>query len=278
MKTALIVEGGGMRGIFAAGVLEAFLEQGFDPFDGYIGVSSGACLLSSFVAGQPGRNRRILVDQMRRPPFISGRKFLRGGHYMDLDWLWESFIREDPLDVPAAVAHDGEFLITVTDCDTGKPAHLTPDLDTCYEMLKASSALPVLYRGGVSLAGRTYVDGGVTDPIPAREAARRGAEEIVVIRSQPRSFPGPDERECRLSAALFLRNQPLHAAMRARPERYRQAVAFIRQPARGVRVHEIAPPEPLQTGRTGQDISALDADYDLGLALGRAFMRSHTND
>src|SRR5512135_324999 len=97
-KRALVVEGGGMRGIFSAGVLDAFLEQDFDPFDIYIGVSAGACNLSSQVAGQYRRNFRIYTNQMVRPEFISVGKFLRGGHYMDLDWLWETFQRVDPLD------------------------------------------------------------------------------------------------------------------------------------------------------------------------------------
>ena len=85
---ALVVEGGGMRGAFSAGVLDVFLEAGFNPFSVYGGASGGAMNLSSFLSGQHGRNFRIYRDICTCPEFISMVKYLRGGHWVDLDWLW----------------------------------------------------------------------------------------------------------------------------------------------------------------------------------------------
>ncbi|HQC20035.1 MAG TPA: patatin-like phospholipase family protein [Smithella sp.] len=91
-KKALVVEGGGMRGVFAAGVLNAFGSAGFDPFDMYLGVSAGACNLASHLAGQNDRNFDIIERYSIDGRFINWGRFLRGGHLMDLDWLWEQTI------------------------------------------------------------------------------------------------------------------------------------------------------------------------------------------
>ncbi|MCL4468481.1 MAG: patatin-like phospholipase family protein, partial [Deltaproteobacteria bacterium] len=96
VKSALVVEGGGMRGMFTAGVLHAFGSAGFDPFDLYIGVSAGACNLASHLAGQNNRNYDINVNLSTTRDFINGWRFLRGGHFMDIDWLWDASMKEYP--------------------------------------------------------------------------------------------------------------------------------------------------------------------------------------
>ena len=95
----LLVEGGAMRGIFTTGVLDGFLEARFNPFDLFIGVSSGAANLAAYLAEMPKRNFRIYTDYSLRPEFISFKRFIRGGHLMDLDWLWEKTIAEIRLDL-----------------------------------------------------------------------------------------------------------------------------------------------------------------------------------
>src|SRR3954470_7287265 len=114
MGSAIVVEGGAMRGIFAAGVLDVFHEQGFDPFDLAVGSSAGACNLSSHLAGQHGRNRRCYLTQMRRREFADIRRFFRGGHWLDIDYLWHAFGREDPLDVMAAASHRTQLVVGTT--------------------------------------------------------------------------------------------------------------------------------------------------------------------
>ncbi len=98
-KSALVVEGGGMRSIFAAGVLHAFGKAGFDPFDLYIGVSAGACHLASHLAGQNNRNFDITLQYSLKSDFINIKRFLSGGHLMDLDWLWKQTITNYRLDL-----------------------------------------------------------------------------------------------------------------------------------------------------------------------------------
>ena len=258
-----------MRGIFAAGALDVFLEQGFQPFDLVLGVSVGASNALSFLAGQHGRTRRCFLDQMSRPEFIDPWRAVRGGHVLDLDWLWDAIEREDPLDRRAAAACGIEYALVATSVRTGEPRYLTPSADDMLEALKASCALPLLYRKTVTLHGEQYVDGGLSDPIPVREAYRRGARTIVVIRSRAAHFI-KKARIANSFGAWAMRREPgLVKACRGAAAVYRDAVSFMSKPPPDCHVIQVAPSAALATGRTSRDRSGLERDYALGRALGR---------
>lgn len=269
VRTALVVEGGGMRGIFAAGVLDTFLEDGFDPFDAYVGVSAGACNLSSHLAGQYMRNFRCYTDYMRRREFMSFSKFLRGGHFLDLDWFWEHGRQVDPLHVVAACRKP--FYIVATDAMEGVPVYRPADPGTLLQVLKASSALPLLYRTTVVIDGRPFVDGGLADPLPVAFAVQQGARRIMVIRSRPCGYVKRNLMESTLGAWLFRTNSHLRSRFLDKNQRYNQAVAFIRNPPAGVDILEICP-ATLRSSRTTRDLAALQSDYLEGRRLGKAAM------
>jgi len=266
--TAIVVEGGAMRGIYAAGVLDVFLERDFHPFELAIGASAGACNLASHLAGQHGRNRRCYTTQMSRTEFVDPRRFFRGGHWIDIDYLWDAFAREDPLDAPAAAAHPTKLVVAATSVETGDPIYFEPTADSLIEVLRASSAVPVLFRKTVEIDGKRFVDGGVSAPIPVEEAYRRGARTILVIRSRPERFGGPSRVESVL-ASLALRAQPgLARAFRVYRDRYAQSVAFLRRPPADCTILEVVPSRHLRTGRTTRDPRALAEDYAAGRAAG----------
>ena len=274
MKTVLVAEGGGMRGIFGAGVLDAFHLAGFDPFDMYVGVSAGACNLSSFIAGQFERNYRLYTNIMVRPDFISWKKFLRGGHFMDLDWFWDTFKQEDPMDLKAAINHmqNKTFLVVCTVLATGQAVYLEPTAENWLDLLKASCAIPLLYRSSRHINGETLLDGGVVDPIPVAEAYRRGARKIVVIRSQPAAYVKKSSWEARIVSLFFHRQTNFVDAIQKRAERYMQAIKFMNQPPKDATIIQVIPPHTLQTRRTSQDLDALKADYAMGLKQGELAM------
>jgi predicted patatin/cPLA2 family phospholipase len=266
---ALIAEGGAMRGIFGAGALDVFLEQRFFPFDLALGVSVGASNVLSFLARQHGRTRRCFLDQMSRPEFIDPWRGVRGGHWLDLDWLWEAIEREDPLDRRAAAACGIEYALVATSVRTGAPRYLAPKADDMLEALKASCALPLLYRRTVSLDGEEFVDGGLSDPIPVREAYRRGARTLIVLRSRAAHFV-KNARVTNRIGAWAMRGEPgLAKACRNAAAVYRDAVEFMSHPPADCRVIQVAPAAALATGRTSRDRAALQRDYALGRALGR---------
>ncbi len=272
-RTALVVEGGGMRGIFAAGVLDLFMEKKFDPFDLYIGVSAGACNLASHLAGQHRRNFRIYTRLMTRPDFISMKKFLRGGHMMDLDYLWDVIEVEDPLAVKDIFRlRKKDYIVVATDIESGTPVYINPDAENCNTCLKASSAVPFLYRGNLEVNSVRCVDGGVTDPIPAREAYLRGARNIVVVRTRPGAFRKKKGMENYLSSFATRRWPKLSRAVKSQADTYSRCVDFILDPPRDAAICQIAPEGPLKTGRTTQKVELLLADYDTGRRAGEAFM------
>jgi predicted patatin/cPLA2 family phospholipase len=267
VTSAVVVEGGAMRGIFAAGVLDVFLERDFHPFDFAIGSSAGACNLSSHLAGQHGRNRRCYLTQMRRPEFVDARRFLRGGHWLDIDYLWDAFDREDPLDVTAATSHRTKLVVATTTVATGDARFFEPTAANLSEVLRASSAVPVLFRRVVELDGSFYADGGVAAPIPVEEAYRRGARRIAVVRSRPDRFPGPSRVECMLAASMLRKHPGLARAFLRYRERYARASAFIAAPPRGCTIVHITP-ATLKTTRTTRDPQVLEADYAQGRRAG----------
>jgi predicted patatin/cPLA2 family phospholipase len=273
-RVALVVEGGAMRGIFAAGVLDVFMEERFRPFDLAMGVSVGASNLLSYLAGQHGRARRCFLDQMSRPQFIDPWRMLRGGHWMDLDWLWDTITREDPLDCEAAAASGVEYALVATCTLTGEARYLTPRAKHMLEALKASCALPVLYRRPVRFGFDALVDGGISDPLPVREAYRRGARTIVVIRSRAADFVKRDRLTNHLGAWTMRRTRGIAMACRTAARHYRDAVAFIQSPPEDCDVIQVAPPTALATGRTSRDRGSLEHDYVLGRSLGREAIES----
>lgn len=255
-----------MRGIFSAGVLDVLLERGIN-FDLAIGTSAGAANLASFVSKQHERNLRSYVDIMTRPELFSVRRALAGGHYMDLDWLWDRFAAENPLD-EGAIAQNPTQLVSVATCaTTSEPLYFEHRPPNVHVEVKAGCALPLLYRGPVMLQGKSVVDGGLSDAIPAAEAYRRGARRIVVVRSRPANVTKDKSALDPLMGLLF-RGQPAIAhAMRQTATRYQQAVAFIANPPPDAQLIQLAPELPLRTGRTTQDTGALHADYQLGRTM-----------
>lgn len=273
--TALVVEGGGMRGIFTAGVLDVFMEKGFDPFDIYLGVSAGACNLASHLAGQHRRNYRIYTEIMTRPQFINKSKFIRGGHLMDLDYLWETIDVEDPLDVEQLfMRKKNNFIIVATALETGAPVYIQPKPRNCNISLKASSAVPLLYRGFLEVDSARCVDGGVSDPIPAREAYRRGARNIVVLRTRPAEYRKKKGIENYISSLATRKWPKLSAAAYNQADTYSRCVGYVLEPPADATIIQIAPTKPLRSGRTTREMELLLADYETGRKLGERFVNA----
>ena len=266
-NTALIVEGGALRGVFSTGLLDGFLEARFNPFDLYIGVSSGASNLAAYLAGMIGRNRKIYLDYSLRPEFLSVTRFLRGGHLMDLDWLWETTIREIRLDLATIYAKGKPFIAVLTDVQTGEAVYKLTSAGDLEHVLKASSSMPLFYRDYPSVDGRRVTDGGVADSLSVGEAIRRGARRIMVIRSQQKDYQkrnGPFE----LIMRWYVGRYPmLQEAMENRAERYNAAVALIRKPPEGVSVIEMCPPGDFRVSRFSRDYRVLQEGYEQGRAL-----------
>jgi len=278
MNNAIVVEGGGMRGIFAAGILDAFMDQNFFPFDLSVGVSAGACNLSSHLAGQYQRNLRVYTKLMTDEEFVSFKKYFKGGHLMDIDWLWNAMDQREPLDVEAVInnitSKNHELRIVATSMKTGGPLYLRPDKDTIETMCKGSSAVPALYRGSVEVGEYGEVlDGGMSDAIPVNYAVNRGAKKILVLRSRSADYIKKEGFEKKISSLIYRKYPSLLEALDNKSHNYMAALDTINDTESGVLIHQITP-EKMKTGRTTQDIEIIMGDYKEGYKAGEEFLNS----
>jgi predicted patatin/cPLA2 family phospholipase len=272
--TALVVEGGAMRSVFSAGLLDGFLEQQFNPFDFYIGVSAGANNLVAYLAGTPRKSLKIYVDFALRKEFINYLRFIRGGHLLDLDWLAKATYARSHIDVDAVFRHARPLYVGVTDVATGKAKFIKATPDNLLNAIKASTALPVFYRGFPEVNGRPMTDGGVAEGIPVAEAIRRGAKHIMVVRSHHARYLKQDTLQHRYIRWKTRQYPALTATMRNRVAIHADSIALIQNPPPEVTIVEICPPENFTIGRFHRNREHLLQGYQSGMqAAGDAITR-----
>jgi len=231
--TALVLEGGGMRGVYTAGVLDSFLDQGLF-FDYVIGVSAGASHALSYISRQKGRARRVNVDYCRRSDYMGLRCLLRERSFFGMRLIFEEIPhRLDPFDYGSFTRNVGHCQAVVTNLQTGDADYL-PMLspDSILSVVRASCSLPYV-SPPVYIDGVPYLDGGVSDSIPVRRAFADGCARAVVVLTQPRGYrkrdPGEKARSrVSVSARLFYRGYPEFAeSLSARNARYNESLDLV---------------------------------------------------
>lgn len=209
-KTGLVVEGGGMKCAYSAGVLDVFLDNKIT-FDYGIGVSAGAACLASFEAGQRDRNLRFYTEHIDSPEYFGMKSLVKTGNLFGLDYIYSTLTNstgDDPLDFPVMRDNPMEYYAVATCAETGKPVYFSKDTlsQDDYRQIKASCALPVVCRP-IEIDGQHFYDGGVTDSIPVQKALDDGCEKLVVIQTKPRDFVKKPEGH-RPAYTLFCHRYP----------------------------------------------------------------------
>jgi predicted patatin/cPLA2 family phospholipase len=266
IHAGLVLEGGGMRGIFTAGVLDCFLEHALY-FDSCIGVSAGACHACSYLAGQHGRAFRTAVDYIGDRHYCSLYSLLTTGDLFGAKMLYEDIPRTlYPIDNPAFQRRGARFQVTVTNCITGQAEYpQIHDLMRDIQYVRASSSMPFVSRM-VVLNGVPYLDGGIADSIPIRQSIRQGNLKNVVILTQPCGYRKQPNRLGSLAKLNYRKYPRLTAAIERRHLVYNDTLAFLRQEELSGSVFVLRPEAPLGLSRTEKDLQKLTAAYDLGHA------------
>ncbi len=267
----LVLEGGGMRGVYSAGVLEAFSDAGLR-FDRVVACSAGACVAASYLAGQPRRNRKVYLDYLDGDKLVRFRRLLTGGSVMDIDYLaFEVTLRLCPLDIDALRQSETRLYIGVTDCETGGSRYLTNHEDDLVTAIRATCSLPFFSRNEVPYQGRLYVDGGVSDPVPIEKAIALGATEVILVLTS-----GIENRGERSPFSLFDRffssSPAIRRSLGERHLRYREAARLLSSPPPGVCISVVRPSRPLPVTRTTTRRDRLEEACDLGVEDGRAVL------
>jgi predicted patatin/cPLA2 family phospholipase len=193
---------------------------------------------------------------------------MKGGHLVDLDWLWDITIKEIRLDLERIVSTKKQYFVGVTEVQTGKAVYLKPDKNNLEEILKASSSIPVLYRNSIKINDIDFVDGGLADPIPVIEAYKQNAKNIMVIRSRPYDYMMKSSSNNLFNKFYFRKYPQLLNAIENRSKTYQETIEFMRNPPKGVKILEVNPPDGFQTNRLTKDTSILKQDYHLGYEVG----------
>ncbi|WP_194756543.1 patatin-like phospholipase family protein [Aliidiomarina indica] len=268
----LVVEGGAMRGIFAAGVLDAFIERDFYPFDAAIGVSAGSTNLIGYLAGNLKRSYQIITDHALRDEFMNMRRYLRGGHFCDVNWLWHCSLDELPLNIPTFLERNIPLTVVTCSIITGKACYFEVNEDNMNALFPASCAMPVVFREFPPINGEPMTDGGLADSIPVVHAYEQGAREITVILSQPLGYKKQPSRFPNLLKPLFAEHPALFDAVTRRNDQYNAALEFIASPPKDCQLRIIAPPGNFPVSRFTRDLDSLNMGYNQGVNAGNRFI------
>ncbi len=266
----LIAEGGGMRGAYTAGVLEAFLDHNIH-FPYAIGVSAGANTLCSYLSGQKLRNKRLYTQWITDKRFMNWRNLFTEGAYFGMNFLFNELPSTlDPFDFEAFHHHNAVFKVGITNCLTGQAEYVEPMLFSSAEdvdrILQASSSLPFIAKM-VNLNGIPYLDGGLSDSIPIRQAEKDGCHYNVVILTRNADYRKTYSKSLhRLSKSYFRKYPKLADALGKRHQVYNETLDYIQQLEHDGKVFVIRPNLPLEVDRYEKDQAKLTKLYEQGYA------------
>lgn len=262
--TGLVLEGGGMRGLYTAGVLEYFAQHEIN-FPYVIGVSAGACMAASYLSEQQGRNRTVSIDFINDKRYLSFMNLIRKGELFGMDFIFDEIPNElVPLDVSKIISGPEEFVIVTTNCDTGEPMYFYKedyDTETLGKLLRASSSIP-FFADAVEHNGIDMLDGGIVDPLPIVKAESDGYAKNVIVLTQSRGYY---KQQSKISSVINYKKHPkVDERMKIRYKHYNDKLDYIFEQEKGGNTIVIAPSEDMGVGRTTRSKEKLTDLYELG--------------
>ena len=273
MKLGLIDVGGGLRGVYAAGVMDRFLEEGVQ-VDVAIGISAGSANVASFLAGQKGRNFPFYTEYPFRKEYMSLGNFLTKRSYLDLDYIYSTLSNrggENPLDFEALLKNPADFYIGACEALTGQPRFFTKaDMaQDEYSVFKASSAIPFVCHP-YSVHGVPCFDGALGDTVPVEKAFQLGCDKVILVLTKPRDELRTSKRD-QFFANRIRRKYP-QAAQRllGRAERYNEGVILAKDYERLGKLLLLAPESVEGVDTLKKDKEALTRLYHRGYQDGAA--------
>ena len=278
-NTGLVLEGGGMRGVFTSGVLDAFMKYKLY-FHYIVAVSAGACYGLSYASRQPRRARISNIDMLAKYDYIGLRHLVTQGCIFDPELLYHRFPYElIPYDYEEyfRTCRNGDiFEMVVTNCQTGFAEYLSEssgDTHRLNALARASSSLPYVSKI-VEVDGKELLDGGIVDSIPVLRSIETGHETNVVISTRNKGWrdTGRDYKQPK----FIYRNYPrLRVALSRRIEAYNRQLDFVDELEEQGKILVIRPKEPIVVGRMEKDVDKLEHLYEEGFRLGEQFVKEH---
>ncbi len=265
--SALVLEGGGMRGVFTSGVLDWMIDHDIT-FPYLVGVSAGSSNALSFASHQRGRGKYIFADLQAERHYLGLRNLLRHHSIMDMDLLYHELPESIwPYDYEAYKANPMRVESVATDCLTGEAVYLEEkeSAERIIDIVRASSSLPFACPIA-HVDGHPMLDGGIADSIPLQRAMNQGYEHAVVVLTRHRGYR-KEEKPSRIPSFVYKRYPKLREALRTRGARYNAQLAMVEQLEQEGRITVIRPDHPVEVARIETNMDKLNALYQHGFEM-----------
>lgn len=274
-KTALVLEGGGMRGVFTSGVLDAFMKHDLT-FPYIVAVSAGACNGMSYVSHQPRRARISNIDYLARYKYIGLRHLVTQGCIFDRELLYDKFPNQYlPFDFDTFFSSPMTFEMVTTNCLTGQPMYLSErhDRQRALDIVRASSSLPYVSKI-VDVDGIPMLDGGIVDSIPLQHAIDMGHPTNVLVLTRNRGYRDTG-KDMKIPRFIYRKYPRLRVVLSRRLAAYNAQLEYVERMEDEGRVICVRPERPMEVDRIEKDIAKLERLYEEGFALGERFCEKY---
>jgi predicted patatin/cPLA2 family phospholipase len=277
-KIALIVEGGGQRGVFSFGITDTFIKRKYDPFDIYIGVSNGVAVLYWYLIRETANN----LDKMLYAAsgnYFSYKDIFTGKDIFKVHQMYSDGEKKFKPNIKKITnnLNGKDFIAVVTDALEANAEYHSFEENEWLPKMIASGTLPVLVRTPSLINGRRKFDGGIADPLPAEKAYALGAKKIIVIRTYEKKFRRKLKLENYIGALLSRKYPKLRKALLEHDKTYNRALNFINNPPKDCEIIQLCPPEKLKSKRDSKNIVILKEDYELGRRVAENYLERLEN-
>ena len=273
-NTGLVLEGGGMRGVFTSGVLDAFMKHELY-FRYVVAVSAGACNGLSYVSRQPRRARISNIDMLVKYNYLGVRHLVTQGCIFDPELLYDRFPNElVPYDYDTYFSNTAVFEMVATNCLTGRAEYLVEksgDRQRLLDICRASSSLPYVSKI-VDVDGKPFLDGGIVDSIPVMRAIETGHKLNVLVLTRNRGYRNTG-KDRKIPNFIYRKYPRLRVALAHRIEAYNKQLEMLERLEDSGDVICIRPIKPMEVGRIEKDATKLEALYEEGFKLGDEFCK-----
>ena len=276
-KTALIIEGGGQRGVFSFGITDTFINRNYDPFDIYIGVSNGVAVLCWYLIKETDNN----LDKMlyaAQGDYLSYKNIFTGKDILKFHQMYEDGEKmfNPSMEKIRNNLKGKNYIAVVTDAIKANAEYYSFGEGQWMPKMIASGTLPILVKTPSLIDGRRKFDGGIADPIPVEKTYKMGAKKIIVIRTYEKNFRRKLKLENYIGALLSSQYPSLRKALLEHDKTYNRALDFINNPPHDCEIVQLCPPKKLKSKRGTKNIEVLKADYKLGKSVAEEFLDSFT--
>lgn len=271
MKTAVVDVGGGLRGVYAAGVLDRCLDEGIR-FDAGVGVSAGSANIASYLAGQRGRNYLFYTEYTARREYMSFRNLLFKKSYIDMDYVYGELSNdggENPLDYDAFTSNPALFIAVAVNANTGEVKYFDKsDMSrNHYDIMKASCSIPLVCRPYI-IDGVPYYDGALGDPVPVEKAFSLGCDKVVLILTKPRDFLRKPDKDRKLAAGIRKKYPFAADCLEQRAAKYNESIAVAMKYEKQGRLLIVAPDDTCGMDTLTRNPEAMKRFYEKGIQDG----------